>query len=129
MRSEQVADISRRNAQATRTTHGLRTAEMALLRKLMQDLREEQRRVMELVKLHIEDIPTLAAGGLNDWRCRMLIGNSRDAISVDLPVTRRRAVGRQKLRLRLRSIVPIDDVVLGVADRRSEYVQSCCGDR
>jgi hypothetical protein len=50
MRSEQVADISRRNAQATRTTHGLRTAEMALLRKLMQDLREEQRRVMELVK-------------------------------------------------------------------------------
>ena len=55
-----------------------------------------------------EDIPALAAA------------NSRDAISIDLPVTRRRAVGRQKLRLRLRSIVPIDDVVLSVADRRSE---------
>ena len=76
--------------------------------------------VRSVAKLHIEDIPALAAGGLNDWRCGMLIGNSRDAISVDLPVTRRRAVGRQKLRLRLRSIVPIDDVVLGVADRRSE---------
>ena len=35
---------------AARTTHGLRTAEMALLRKLMRDLREGQRRVMELVK-------------------------------------------------------------------------------
>jgi hypothetical protein len=35
---------------AARTTHGLRTAEMSLLRKLMQDLREGQRRVMELVK-------------------------------------------------------------------------------
>jgi hypothetical protein len=35
---------------AARTTHGLRTAEMTLLRKLMRDLREEQRRVMELVK-------------------------------------------------------------------------------
>ena len=34
-----------------------------------------------------EDIPALAAA------------NSRDAISIDLPVTRRRAVGRQKLRL------------------------------
>src|ERR1700684_1442187 len=35
---------------AARTTHGWRTAEMALLRKLMRDLREGQRRVMELVK-------------------------------------------------------------------------------
>ena len=57
--------------------------------------------VRSVAKLHIEDIPALAAGRLNDWRCGMLIGNSREAISVDLPVTRRRAVGRQKLRLRL----------------------------
>ena len=35
---------------AARTKHGLRTAEMVLLRKLMRDLREEQRRVLELVK-------------------------------------------------------------------------------
>src|ERR1700722_10801267 len=89
----------------------------------------EARAVRSVAKLHIEDIPALAAGGLNDWRCGMLIGNSREAISVNLPVTRRGAVGRQKLRLCLRSIVPIDDVVLSVADRRSEYVQSCCGDR
>jgi hypothetical protein len=57
-----------------------------------------------VAKLHIEDKPALAAGGLNDWRCGMRIGNSRDAISIDLPVTRQRAVGRQNLRLRLRSI-------------------------
>ena len=53
----------------------------------------------------------------------------RDAISIDLPVNCRGAVGRQELRLRLRSIVPIDDAVLCVADRRNDYVQSCCGDR
>src|SRR3984885_1706721 len=82
-----------------------------------------------VAKQDIEGIPALTAGSLNDWRCGMLIGNSRDAISVDLPVTRRHTVGRQELRFRLRSIVPIDDVVLGVADRRSEQVQSCCGDR
>ena len=47
-----------------------------------------------------EDIPALAAA------------NSRDAISIDLRVTRRRAVGRQKLRLRLRECRgrPIDGV-------------------
>ena len=55
--------------------------------------------VRSVAKQHIEDIPALAACGLNDWRCRVLIGNSRDAISVDLPVTRRGAVGRQELRL------------------------------
>jgi hypothetical protein len=62
------------------------------------------RAVRSVAKLHIEDIPALAAGGLNDWRCGMLIGNSRDAISVDLPVTRGCAVGRQELRFYLRSI-------------------------
>jgi hypothetical protein len=35
---------------AARTTHGLRIAEMKLLHRLMRDLREEQRRVLELVK-------------------------------------------------------------------------------
>jgi len=63
------------------------------------------RAVRSVAKLHIEDIPALAAGGLNDWRCGMLIGNSRDAISIDLPVTRRGAVGRQELRFRLRGVV------------------------
>ena len=71
----------------------------------MTRCRQKLRAVRSVAKLHIEDIPALAPGGLNDWRCGMLIGNSRDAISVDLPVTRRRAVGRQKLRLRLRGIV------------------------
>jgi hypothetical protein len=33
-----------------RTTHGLRTAEMARLRKMLRILRHEQRRVLELVK-------------------------------------------------------------------------------
>jgi hypothetical protein len=34
---------------AARIKHGLRTAEMALLRRLILDLREAQRRVLELV--------------------------------------------------------------------------------
>jgi hypothetical protein len=35
---------------AAQTTHGLRTAEMRELRRLMRLLDEEQRRVLELVK-------------------------------------------------------------------------------
>jgi hypothetical protein len=89
-------------------------------RHLWRDIVKLLRAVRSGAKLHIEDIPALTAGGLNDWRCGMLIGNSRDAISIDLPMTRRSAVGRQELRFRLRSLVPVDDVVLCVADRRSE---------
>ena len=32
----------------------------------------EVRAVRSIAKLHIEDIPALVAGGLNDWRCGML---------------------------------------------------------
>ena len=35
---------------AARTTHGLRTAEMDAMRQMMRALRDEQRRVLELVK-------------------------------------------------------------------------------
>jgi hypothetical protein len=77
-----------------------------------------------VAKLHIEDIPALAAGGLNDCRGGMLIDNSRDAIPIDLPMTGRGAVGRQELCLRLRSIVAVDDVILGVTDRRSNMFRA-----
>ena len=98
----------------------------AMLREAMPDDSPPQPGAGSVAKLHVEDIPALWAGYR---RCGVLIGDPRDAISVELPLPCRSAVGSQELRFRLRSAVPVDDVVLSVADRRSEYIQSCYGDR
>jgi hypothetical protein len=77
--------------------------------------------------LHVEHVPALGGRGLS-YGCRVLIGNTRDAISVDLPLAGRGAVGRQQHGFRLRGRVAVDDVFVGVG-RGGEHVQSdyCCG--
>ena len=54
---------------------------------------------------------------------RVLIGDAREAESVDLPTASRGAVGRQELRFSLGCRMAVDDVVLGVG-RGGEHVQS-----
>jgi len=55
----------------------------------------------------------------------VFIGNPRDAVPVDLPIARLGAVRRQEVRLSLRCRMPVDDIVLGVRQRR-EYVEGHC---
>ena len=57
---------------------------------------------------------------------RVLIGDAREAVSVDLPTASRGTVGRQELRFTLGCRMAIDDVVLGVG-RRGEHVKGHCG--
>jgi hypothetical protein len=71
-----------------------------------------------IAKFHVKDIPALWAGSLRHGPDRMLIGNAREAIPINPPMASGGAVGCKELRLGLGCGVPVDDVVLGVCQRR-----------
>ena len=71
-----------------------------------------------IAKLHIEHIPALLAGSLRNWLDRMIIGNAREAIPIDLPVAGGGAAACQELRLGFGCGMPVNGVALGVGQRR-----------
>jgi hypothetical protein len=79
-----------------------------------------------IAEFHVKDIPALWAGSLRYGLDRMLIGNARETIPVNLPAASGGAVGCQELRLGLGCGMPVDDVVLGVG-QGSECVEGHCG--
>ena len=78
-------------------------------------------RIRSIAEFHVKDIPALGAGSLRHGLDRMLIGNAREAIPIDLPVASGGAVGCQELRLGLGCGMPVNGVVLGVGQEARKH--------